>query len=263
MPEGDTLARARLRLEPILGGQPLTEFWARKLRGVRPRMGHRIEAVRTHGKHLLIDFDDGLTLDTHLGMGGSWRAHPSGSEIDRSLRNPRLRVRISTPAGNALCFGAPTIQTYARSASVTPLSGLGPDLMITEPDYDEIVSRARRHGAPDEVLAETLLEQGVAAGIGNIYRSETLFVAGLHPETPTSSVTDEELRRVFELASKLMRANARTERQRRSTAPGADTFVYERWRKPCRRCSTPIERSYETRDGRSTYWCPTCQPQLT
>ncbi len=251
MPEGDTLHRAAARIRPVLEGRRLETFWARKLRGLRPRPGQRIEAVRAEGKHLLVEFDRELSLDVHLGMTGWWRAYGEGSDPARALRSPKLRVHLSTDAGHALCFAAPTVQTFLRTAEVTPLTHLGVDLTLGDPDVSEVVARARaRHPASAEIH-DVLLDQGIAAGIGNIWKSETLFHERLWPFTLLGDVDDDRLVRLYLRASELLAASVRTP---------ARMYVYDRWRLPCRLCSTPIRRDYRGRTARSTYWCPGCQP---
>lgn len=260
MPEGDTIHLARLRLEPILTGQVVDHFWARKLRGHRPRAGQKVEAVRAVGKHLLIDFDRDLTLDTHMGMAGSWRARPAGDDISRALADPRLRVHITTAAGSALCFAAPTIQTFLRSAAVTPVSGLGPDLTAEGPDIDLAVARARRLRRGGDQLVDVLLDQDVASGIGNVFKSESLHVARLHPFLRLDQVDDDRLAALYATAASQLNRSVLAAGTPRTTTPHGGYFVYRRWRQPCRRCQMPIERAYRGTARRSTYWCPSCQP---
>ncbi len=280
MPEGDTIHLARQRLAPVLEGRRLDRFWAGKLRGHRPRVGQQIESVRVHGKHLLIDFDRDLTLQVHLGMAGRWSVPPEVADSDESFaryrRNPRLRLYLATTAGVALCYAAPTIQTFLRSDDprhLTPLSNLGPDLCVADdaagPVVAEAVRRLRVRLPGTDLVADALLDQEVAAGIGNVYKSEVLFRHGVWPFTPVEQLSDETVTSLFATASRLLWRNSRRPGPRRTTtAPTAgdalrmdNTFVYHRHRAPCRRCATPIERSYEGRYGRSTYWCPRCQPE--
>ncbi len=281
MPEGDTIHQARRRIAPVLEGRTLDRFWARKLRGHPPRIGQRIDAVRVHGKHLLIDLDRDLTLQVHLGMGGRWSAAPGETDSDetfeRHRRNPRLRLYLATDLGLVLCYSAPTIQTYLRrdgeSGHLTPVSNLGPDLCVPDdaagPVVAEAVARLRARLPPSELITDALLDQEVAAGIGNVYRSEVLFRHGVHPFTPVGDLDDDVLAALYTTAARLLWRNARSAGPRRTTtAPssagfgrGDNTFVYHRFRAPCRRCETPVERSYEGRLGRSTYWCPRCQPE--
>ena len=278
MPEGDTIHLARQRVAPVLEGRTLDRFWAGKLRGHRPRVGQHIEAVRVHGKHLLIDFDRELTLQVHLGMAGRWSV-PSGAVDDdetfaRYRRNPRLRLYLATAGGVALCYAAPTIQTFLRSDEpdhLTPLSNLGPDLCVADADAapvaSEAVRRLRARLPGSDLIVDALLDQEVAAGVGNVYKSEVLHRHGIWPFTTVDRLDDETLTALFTTASRLLWRNSRQPGPRRTTtAPTAgdagrtdNTFVYHRYRARCRRCGTPINRSYEGRYARSAYWCPRCQ----
>ncbi len=262
MPEGDTIHLAAKRLEPILVGRTVEEFWSRKLRGLRPRAGQRIEAVRAVGKHLLVDFERGLTLDTHLGMTGWWRTFPPDADLERAMRNPKLRLRIATDAGTAMCFAAPTIETFVRDADVTPIDRLGPDLVAVGPDFDfgVIVGRARDGRDVDTMLIDVVMDQRIASGIGNVYKSEALHVERLWPFRRLGEVDDDRLADLFATASSQLRDNVRSAGPR-ATTPHGGHFVYDRWRKPCLRCGMPIERSYRGELSRSTYWCPQCQSE--
>ncbi len=258
MPEGDSLRRAEALLAPILEDQIVRSVWFRMLRGYRPRAGQRIERVDAIGKHLLIEFDRNLTLDTHLGMTGSWRA--IGAEVAIPT-NPRLRVVISTDLGHALCFAAPTIQTFIRDGSGSPVDHLGPDLSDDATDIDEVMRRSRL-SPPERLVADLLLDQSVAAGIGNVFKSETLFIAGIHPFAPIGTLSDDELRRVWLIGHRQLLANrARPFRVTTSDNETGRTYVYGRFHLGCRRCENAIELSPAgAKTPRSTYWCPTCQP---
>lgn len=279
MPEGDTLQQARLQILPILEGQRLEYFWARKLRGYRPRAGHLVHEIRVHGKHLLIDFDRKLSLRVHLGMGGYWRV-ADRSTADSQRQSPTLRLELRTATGSARCFSAPGVETFIREADITPLSNLGPDLVVPSEQADGLAATAKRRArlrcSQDELIADVLLDQQVAAGIGNVYKSEVLFLSGVHPLTPLGLVSDEELQALYLRAAKLLfvhsqpgnafrvTTSTRPSGERRSPMAGLPRHhVYGRWRGPCLRCQSPIRRSYDGRLGRSSYWCPTCQPVRT
>lgn len=261
MPEGDSLRQAAARLAPILDGQPTTHLWFGKLRGHRPRAGQRIEQVRAVGKHLLVEFDRHLTLRTHLGMSGSWRVVPAGVE---PVRSAKLRIVIGTELGTALCFSAPTIDTFLRSSGKTPLDHLGPDLSDDDLDVAEVVSRARRYG-DERLLADALLDQRIAAGVGNVFKSEVAFLAGIHPFTSMRTLSDDEIEQVWTIAhQQLVRNRSRPSRKTTRTDVPGRTYVYDRWRLACRRCSDSVLFSPAGQvTARSTYWCPRCQPTST
>lgn len=259
MPEGDSLRRAEALLAPVLDGQIVTDVWFKKIRGHRPRAGQRIERVDAVGKHLLIEFDRNLTLRVHLGMTGSWRALSPDAALPKS---PRLRVVLKTELGTALCFSAPTIDTFIRGTGPSPVDHLGPDLSDDNVDIDEIIQRARTL-APADNIASALLDQRIAAGVGNVFKSEVAFLAGVHPFTPISSLSDAELTRLWRLAHQQLLANRdRSSRKTTSASIGGRTYVYGRFHSACRRCSSSIEFSPAGKiTERSTYWCPHCQPR--
>lgn len=259
MPEGDSLRRAEALLSPVLDGQIVNHVWFKKIRGHRPRAGQRVEKVDAVGKYLLIEFDKNITLRIHLGMAGSFRVIPPGAALPNS---PRLRVVLQTALGTALCFSAPTIDTFIRGDGPTPVDHLGPDLSNDEVDFDEILARTRTF-ARSENIASALLDQRIAAGVGNVFKSEVAFLAGVHPFAPTNSLSDAEIIRLWRLAHQQLLAN-RDRRSRKTTSAlvGGRTYVYGRFRHACLRCSRSVEFSPAGKvTERSTYWCPGCQPQ--
>ncbi len=258
MPEGDSLRRAEALLAPVLDGQIATDVWFRKIRGYRPRAGQRIQRVDAVGKHLLIHFEPVLTLRVHLGMGGSWRVIPPDADPPKS---PKLRIVIRTDLGTALCFSAPTIDTFVRGTGPSPIDRLGPDLSDDDIDIDLLVSRTRRF-AETKTIAEALLDQRVAAGVGNVFKSEIAFLAGVHPFTIVKSLSDTQLDQIWQIAHRQLLSNRdRSSRKTTSRTIAGRTYAYGRLHGECRRCSSSIEFSPagEVTD-RSTYWCPHCQP---
>ncbi len=239
MPEGDTLHRTAARLRPALAAHTLTRFEAPRLRGDAPKLGTRIEQVEARGKHLLVHFEGGLTLRTHLRMSGSWHVY---RERERWKRPAYLaRAVVGTDSGwVGVCFSAPVVETYHRAGrEPDALAALGPDLCRAES------------------LGDALLDQRIAAGIGNVYKSEACFACGLDPTAPLRLVPAEARRRVWGVAARQLQANlGRSDRQ---THPEG-LAVYGRRGQPCRRCGTPIELARHGDLARSTYWCPTCQP---
>ncbi len=261
MPEGDSLRRAEQLLAPLLEGRRLVDVRFRQLRGGWvPRVGQLVEQVDAVGKHLLIHFDRQLSLDIHLGMAGRLRA-VRGDVHDRPTRRVVLTVEgdDGVPV-SAVCDAAPTVRTYLRNGPTTPVDHLGPDLSDDDADLDEVLRRAAKLDSTT-LLADALLDQRVAAGVGNVFKSEALFVAGLHPFADLGSLDEEGRRRLWNIAHRQLVANRGT--PYRSTTSIGDqrrTFVYGRHRLGCTRCDNAIE--YDPAGGRSlrsTYWCPSCQ----
>ncbi len=260
MPEGDTIHQAAGRVGAAIAGQPLLEVDLPRIRTSPPRPGVVVERVESRGKYLLVHLDDGHTIVTHLKMTGVWRVLPA----DRPPPpRSRLRVWLRTESAAAACLDAPIAQLVDMPAlSRHPgLRALGPDLCDADPDLDAVVQRAARFAVAGSAVGELLLDQRVAAGIGNVYKSEVAFLHGLHPSTPVDQVDQRQRRELFVTAHELLRRNLRT--SERTTVPGrrpGSLWVYARAGRPCRRCGTPIEQHRTGRDPRATYWCPTCQP---
>ena len=272
MPEGDTLFRIAAGLRPYLVGRPVTAASARQP-GPRAELlvGATIVSVDSLGKHLLIRFDSGLELRTHLGMRGSWHRY----SLAEPWRRPpsRARLVLEVPGAVAVCFDAPTVELFeARAESIHPvLAALGPDLLAPDFDRDgpaEAVRRLRDPARASLTIAEALLEQGAVAGIGNVYKSEVLFVERVHPFRRVADLDDGTVRRLVLTSRRLLLAN-REGAVRVTTDPGvADRrgtgrlWVYGRAGRPCRRCGKSILDRRHGRLNRRTFWCPGCQPEI-
>ena len=261
MPEGDTIAKAAARLRPALAGFTLVRFDAPRLRGDRPRPGTRIDEVESRGKHLLVHFADGLTLRTHMRMSGSWHLYRSG---ERWRKPPHLvRALVEVDSGwTAVCFAAPVVETYRRVVEEpAALASLGPDLcrpdVVDEDGLAAILDRIDRIAEPSTSVGEVLLDQRIASGVGNVYKSETCFACGVDPFTPVGAVDDDLRRRLYTTAARQLRANL--EHAARSTW-GTGLAVYGRRGQPCPRCGNPVRMARQGDLARTTYWCPTCQP---
>ncbi len=265
MPEGDTLHRTANRLRPALVGQVLERFEAPRLLGDRPRPGITVDSVEAVGKHLLIGFDDGLTLRTHLGMPGSWHLYPTGAR----WRKPRHLVRalVAVEGWEAVCFSAPQVQTYRPDqpggplgTAIDPVGHLGPDLCTEGVDLEAAVVRFDTHADPAVTIAEVLLDQRVAAGIGNVYKSELLHRWRVDPFVAVGEVPVAVRRSLMESANRLLLLNLTTTRRTTVAGPEGTVAVYGKARRPCPRCATPIRMRRHGVQNRSTYWCPNCQP---
>jgi endonuclease-8 len=263
MPEGDTIWRAAARMRPALVGAEVVRFEAPRLVGERPRAGARVEEVEAVGKHLLVHLSGGLSLDTHMRMTGSWHLYRQGERWRKGRH--LLRCLVAVPGWEAVCFSAPVVRTYHRSGRNAlgqvddPVAHLGPDLCGPEPDIDAAVARMATIPEPGTTVAEVLLDQRVAAGIGNVYKSEVLFACGLDPFTPIGQVDEPMRRRLVEVAARLLRRNLATTRRTTVAGPPGSVAVYGRARQPCRRCGTPVRMARHGVQARSTYWCPRCQ----
>jgi endonuclease-8 len=264
MPEGDTLHRTANRLRPALVGAALVRFAAPRLRGDRPTPGLVVVGVEAVGKHLLIDFDRGLTLRTHLGMPGSWHLHRAGQRWQRPAH--LMRALVVVAEWEAVCFSAPEVQTYRRDhpggalgKDLNPIGHLGPDLCTPEVDLDEALRRYAQ-AEPATEIAVALLDQKLASGIGNVYKSEVLHRVRVDPFASLSSVPEQTRRSLLEVANRLLLHNLTTGRRTTVAGPPGSLAVYDRARRPCRVCATPIKMVRQGEQARSTYWCPRCQP---
>ncbi len=245
MPEGDTIFRTAATLHRALAGSKVTAFETvlPKLASVDDQhqlRGRTIESVRAAGKHLLIDFEGGLTLRTHMRMNGSWHIYRRGERWQRP--RSEMRIVIETEAFVAIGFSIPV----AEFTSDAPQ--LGPDLLLDSVDMGEALQRMRAHGSDE--IGNALLNQRIVAGIGNIWKSESLFAAGVDPFRRVSELDDATIVNILTIAHKLLRASALADRPPRKS-------VYQG--KLCRRCGSKIEYRRQGADARGTYWCPRCQ----
>jgi endonuclease-8 len=167
-------------------------------------------------------------------------------------------VVIEVEGAVAVCFSAPVVEMVDSAAHER--EHLGPDLCGEDPDLDEALRRIDRLVAPETSVAEVLLDQRVAAGVGNVYKSEALFACGVDPFTPDGGLDPGTRRSLLETASRMLRANLGG--WRRDTTGGGGLAVYGRTGRPCHRCRTPILSRRHGTQARTTYWCPTCQAPL-
>lgn len=274
MPEGDTIFRAAAALHRALAGQVVTGFdtgfaQLARVHDDAPLTGRTVEGCAPAGKHLLIRFSGDLILRTHMRMSGSWHLYRPGEAWQRPGRD--MRVRIDTNDWVAVAFTVPVAEflrarDLARSRA---LASLGPDLLSPRFDRDEALGRLAAAGT--RPIAEVLLDQRVVAGIGNVFKNEILFLSGIHPDRPASTLSDEECGRMLDTAVPLMRSNTGPgsgaeivtyrglRRTTRRARPEENLWVYGRAGKPCRRCGHLIQSARRGLDARATYWCPRCQ----
>jgi endonuclease VIII len=272
MPEGDTIYRAARALDKALAGRAVTRFESvfpqlTRVDADAPLTGRTVERVTSRGKHLLMWFSGDLVLRTHMRMNGSWHIYRPGERWRRPGFD--MRIVVGTDAFEAVAFNVP-IAAFNTSADLErDLAEVGPDPLDERFDAREAVKRLRERG--DMEIADALLDQQAIAGIGNVYKSEILFVSGVSPFARVADVPEAALDRIVALAVKFMRANVTDGSTaaivsytgfRRTTGranPSARLWVYGRGGSPCRRCGTPIEYVKQGPHARSTYWCEKCQ----
>ncbi|GAB3700095.1 Fpg/Nei family DNA glycosylase [Mariniluteicoccus flavus] len=260
MPEGDAVFRACRRLHAALAGRTLTRAELRvPAYATADLVGAEVVEVVPRGKHQLIRLSDGRTLRTHLRLDGSWRT------LDTGQRWPgpdhMIRVVLQNSEHTAIGLRIHDIAIVPTTRESELVGHLGPDLLGPDWDLDEALRRLTAQ--PDRTIGEALLDQRNLAGIGTIYRAESLFLQGIHPRTPLGTIEPAKLRRLVVRAQLLLRANLdrsdtlTTGRDR----PGQRTWTFERAGRPCLRCGTRIEHEEFGPQGqeRHSYWCPHCQ----
>ncbi|XVU24113.1 DNA-formamidopyrimidine glycosylase family protein [Actinoplanes sp. CA-054009] len=259
MPEGDTVWNTARVIERAIAGEVLTgsDFRVPRL-ATADLSGWTVAASASRGKHLLLrltrDGETPLTLHSHLRMDGAWRTYKPG---ERWTGRPAhlIRVVLKTARAVAVGYHLHEVALWPTADEGRLLGHLGPDLLGDDWDEAEAVRRIAAH--PEATIAEALLDQRNLAGVGNLYKAETLFLRGLWPWTPVAEV--EDLGGTVALAQKLVASNRGrwTQTTTGSLRRGETSFVYGRRAQPCRRCGAAIQK--DEKGERITYWCPRCQ----
>jgi endonuclease-8 len=243
MPEGDSLHRAARRLQALVGQhvEVETPHPRAAVKGLAERLdGRRLDGVEAVGKNLLLRFEGGFVLRSHLRMKGRWRLERRGTT---RVGKPWLVLRGDEHEG-VLWNGAELELVGARGAP-----RLGPDILAEPPDFETMLARLR--GAYEREIGDALLDQRLVAGIGNLWRAEALWEVRVSPWRRVDEVADDELRSTLEAAHRLMRTALDGRRPERR--------VYRRVGRPCPRCGTPIASKPQGDNARTAYWCPQCQ----
>jgi endonuclease-8 len=243
MPEGDSLHRAARRLQVLVGQRVGVETpHPRAAAGrVAERLdGRKLLGVEAVGKNLLLSFEGGLVLRSHLRMSGRWQVVKEGAA---RVGSPWLVLRGG--GHEAVLWNGPVLELSARGTL-----RLGPDILADPPELDRMVANLRAEH-PSRELGDALLDQRLVSGIGNIWKAESLWHAELSPWRRLGDVTDEELARVLGEAARLMRASLELSSDRRA--------AYRRAGRACPRCGSRIRSRGQGDDNRTTYWCPGCQ----
>lgn len=250
MAEGDTILRVARRLRDALCGGTVAVS-APNPRGRAARIerldGRRLDAVESHGKHLLLRFGD-LALHSHLGLNGSWHVYPRGAP-SRKPRRSAWAVLVGETR-EAVQFGGPTLRVMPtdRLRRDPQLARLGPDILAPQLGLDAVLQGLRTD--PGRTLGDTLLDQTLVAGIGNIFKSEACFAARVDPWRRLADLSDGELLAVLAAArSQMLEA----------VASGRHTYAVYRARRPCPACHGRISSRGQGDANRTTYWCPRCQ----
>jgi len=257
VPEGDTVFLAATRLDAALAGQTLTrtDFRVPRIATV-DLAGRTVDHVVSHGKHLLFRIAGGVTLHTYFKMNGSWHLYRCGER----WKGPEWQVRalLETSPWIAVGFRLAAVDLLHTAREHAVLGHLGPDPL--SPAWDANEALRRLTADPERAIGDTLLDQRVMAGAGNVWKSEICFLRGVDPWTPVGRLARPE--RLVALVKELFEAN-RTIGGQITTGdlrPGRTQWVYGRAGRPCRRCGTPIRVRGTREPERVTYWCPACQP---
>lgn len=279
MPEGDTIFRSARALHRALAGKVVTGFDTglaplARVNDQTPVAGRLVEKVESRGKWCLVHFSGDLILVTHMLMSGTWHLYRTGEKwwMGRS----RMRVLLRTEDWQAVAFNVPICEFHtARSLDrSTQVPQLGPDILSDEYTVEGGIEVLRRYGIanPAAEVAVVLLNQRVLAGLGNVYKSEVAFAAGVNPFRAMSTITERELSVMAEVSHRYMRANildgsgdgivtySGNRRTTHSSNREERLWVYGRQGQECRRCGATIMMRKQGEQARSTYWCPDCQP---
>jgi endonuclease-8 len=264
VPEGHTIHRLAKEHRALLVGRRVrvSSPQGRFAAGAALVDGHEVTRIEPYGKHLWYRFDGGELLHVHLGLYGKWAGGPLPAPEPKGA----LRVRITTDEV-WLDLRGPThcdLVTPAERRAV--LARLGPDPLRASADPAKAWQRIARTRTP---IGQLLMDQSVLAGVGNVYRAEILYRAGLSPFRPGREVDSQVWDALWLDLVAHMKAGVRTgrivttdreDRDRRSGTPTREDshYVYRRDGLPCRRCGTEVRT--QVMAARNLFWCPVCQP---
>lgn len=263
MPEGDTLYRIAENLRPVLEGRVVQQAISRASPSVdaidaESLVGHTVASVEARGKHLMLSFDDQRVVHSHLGMNGSWHVYPIGEPWRKPARQAGLALRTDTH--EVVNFNPKLLElvTTTKLRRNDYLARLGPDMMLPQVDFPECLARLRVHN--QSPVGEAVMNQTILAGIGNVYKSETLFIHRLNPWSRVGELSDRVLLDYLRETHLLMRRNRDTgPRITRFARDGVRHWVYGRSGQACFECEEEIKVRRQGDAGRTTYYCPRCQ----
>jgi endonuclease-8 len=259
MPEGDTIYRTAAQLRQVVDGQLIRATGGRtRLPEVSQLVGARIVATHARGKHLLLNLDSGQTIHSHLGMTGSWHSYAPAQPWLKPARLAELVLEL--PNAAVVCFSPKTLEILSATAlrRHPHLTQLGPDLL--EPDFDSDAALCRFRSYAATAIGEAVMNQTIVCGIGNVYKSELLFLERVNPFCQVGQLSDTQLGQLIHHARSLLRRNLGGQpRRTRFGRDGHRVWVYGRSGQACFVCGTRIRMQHQGDLGRSTYWCPECQ----
>jgi endonuclease-8 len=258
VPEGDTIHYAASRIRPVLEGHVPDELRTPHPRFGRDRWAERlagraVRSVDARGKHLLLRFEGGLAIHSHLRMTGSWRVlSTTETRWPRAQRRAWLIIRRDDRL--VVQFDGPVLElmTDGRTRLDRRITGLGPDIVAESFDEARVLRRLREDD-PTRPIGDALLDQRTVAGIGNLWKVEGCWLAGIDPWRPTGKVPDEEVVAILREVRPRMQQSARDGMQDRFKT------IYGTAGRPCPRCGATIAARAQGDDGRMTWWCPGCQ----
>lgn len=262
MPEGDSLFRFAARLRPALEGRTILAARSHGP-GPVPQVGRIVGAtctgVRSQGKNMLISFDNGLALRGHLRMHGMWHVYAPGER----WRRPESQARLVLEVDGAVVvnFSAPVIELIEERALAVyvPVAKLGPDLLDDAFDADLALQNFRHPSRAALTIGDALMDQRAMAGVGNIWKNETLFRCRVNPWRRVDDLDDATLGGLIETAQALLRASVGKPNALGLTHRPS-RFAYLRGGQPCARCHATLHSAPQGIDIRHTAWCPRCQP---
>lgn len=265
MPEGHTVHRTAGLFRKRFSKQPLKVLspQGRFTDSAKLVSGRELVAAEAFGKQLFLHFDNDLQLRIHLGIYGKWGFVDLA---DREVPEPvgQVRARFQNSAWLADLRGPTACEVITKTDADLVLARLGPDPLRPDPDGTEGLRFVERVLASRTSIGQLLMNQAVIAGVGNVYRAELLFRAGINPHTLGLALTAEQLGAIWLDAAKLMRVGVKTgimitrdEFLTKRPKISDRYFVYKREALPCRVCAGEIR--LEIMATRKLYWCPSCQ----
>jgi endonuclease-8 len=266
VPEGHVAHRNARRLGAALAGAPLERVVVAEPRLAPQRIdrrlaGDRVDAVEAIGKHMVVRFASGRALHSHLGMVGSWRI------LDAAPAPPArgLWLALVTADHVAAQYRGPRLRLHEPGEPIVALAAVGPDLLGADVDPADATAAALARADPAMSVAEALLDQRLVAGVGNVYRSEALFLCGVAPGRPVGTLPPARARELGRVAAELLaqgalRSGPIATRRPRDPRSRERTWVYGRAGRPCRRCGATVRADRLGAQHRTVFWCPVCQP---